>query len=199
MPAINMSLPTNGRRRFNRLDEGRIAYRAEWLTVREHWVERDGVPGTYTVIERPDSVVIVPLTPTGRTILLKQFRFPTNQSSWEVPMGGINAGETAEAAAHRELREEVGLCATDLVPIGRYRPAPGLTPQATTVFVARVADEQLDAAVASWVGSEEIEEVSACAPADCARMIADGRVTDGFSLSAFMLLRLWHDLQRDAV
>lgn len=164
-----------------------------WLTVREYNVERGGVTAKYPVVERPDSIVVIPLTPTNRTVLLKQFRFPTNESSWELPMGGIDGAEPAEAAACRELMEEVGLRAKDLARIGEYRPVPGLTPQRVTVFVVRVAEEELDASIASWSASEEIQEVSTVSLTDLVGMITDGRVTDGFSLTALLLLRLWLD------
>jgi 8-oxo-dGTP pyrophosphatase MutT (NUDIX family) len=144
-------------------------------------------------VERPDSIVVIPLTPTNKTVLLKQFRFPTNESSWEPPMGGINGAEPAEAAARRELMEEVGLRAKDLVRIGEYRPVPGLTPEKVTVFVVRVVEEDLDASIASWSASEEIQEVSTVSLTDLVGMITDGRVTDGCSLTALLLLRLWLD------
>lgn len=180
-------------RPFRRSSEGHVVHQDTWVTVREYNVERGGVTAKYPVVERPDSIVVIPLTPTNRTVLLKQFRFPTNESSWELPMGGINGAEPAEAGARLELMEEVGLRAKDLVRIGEYRPVPGLTPQKVTVFVVRVAEEELDVPLASWSASEEIQEISTVSLIDLVGMITDGRVTDGFSLTAMLLLRLWLD------
>lgn len=190
-----MSDPDEGRRRFSRLDDGRIVYRNDWMVVREQRVERDGVAGTYAFVERPDSVVVVPLTPRHRTVLLNQFRFPTRASSWESPMGAANDGEAAAAAARRELMEEVGLGTVEMIRIGEYRPNPGLSPQKATVFLARVDDPMLDRALACWTSSEEIQDVSAVPLPDLAVMIADGRITDGFTLTGFLLVRLWLERQ----
>lgn len=177
--------------RIKRLDQERVAHRSESIIVRECGVERDGVRGSYTIVDRPDAIVVIPLTPTNRTVLLRQFRVPTNDTAWELPMGGIDAAEPLDAAARRELMEEVGLRATDLVRIGEYRPAPGLTPQRTTVFLARVGDADLDASLRAWRASEEIQEIASVPLPDVDRMVAGGLVTDGFSLSAILLLRLW--------
>lgn len=181
--------------RFSRLGDGSIAYQTDWIAVREYPVERDGVGGMYSVVERPDAVVVIPLTPAHRTVLLKQFRFPTNDSSWELPMGALTGTEPAEAAGRRELTEETGLRGQALIRIGDYRAAPGLTPQQVTVFVASVADHDLDAAAASWSASDEIQEVSIVQLADLAGMISEGRVTDGYTLAGFLLVRLWLERQ----
>ena len=109
-------------------------------------------------------------------------------------MGAANAGE-ADAAARREAIEEIGVLVADVVEIGEWRPAPGLTPQRTTIFVAPIIDEELDRSVATWSPSEEIEEVAAVRQAALAEMVADGRTTDGFSLAGFLILRLWLEQQ----
>src|SRR5258708_11895486 len=110
-----------------RVNAGRVVYQNAWFAVRECDIERNGARGKYPLVERPDAVVVIPLTPSGKTALLKQFRFPTNENSWELPMGAIEENEGAAAAARRELAEEVGLQTGDLLKIGEYRPAPGLT------------------------------------------------------------------------
>jgi 8-oxo-dGTP pyrophosphatase MutT (NUDIX family) len=180
-------------KRFARVDNSRIVYQTDWIAVREYKVERDGVRGTYSVIERPDAVVVIPLTSARKTALLKQFRFPTNDNSWEFPMGAVGASEPAEAAARRELMEEIGMRAPELIKVGEYRPAPGLTPQIATVFVAPIDDETFERSVAASSTSEEIQEIVSVSLAELAAMISDGRLTDGYSLAGFLLVRLWLD------
>ena len=172
---------------------GHIAYQSDWIAVREYAVERAGARGIYAVVERPNSVVVVPLTPTRRTVLQKQLRFPTGASKWEFPMGATNPGELAADAAQRELCEEVGLCNVALIQLGNYCPMPGLSPQTATVFVAPVDDQKLDAAIRGWSPVEEITEVLAVSLADLPAMIGDGRITDGYSLAGLLLLKLWLD------
>jgi ADP-ribose pyrophosphatase len=166
------------------------------MAVKEYTVERDGVGATYSSIDRPDSIIVIPLTPTNRTVLLEQYRFPTAESSWELPMGTVDTGESAVGAARRELGEEVGLRVTGLIEIAAYRPAPGLTGQKVTVFLCRVSEEALDAAVASPTKADEIQNVCIVTLDKLHAMITEGSITDGFSLAGFLLLHVW--LQRHA-
>ncbi len=187
-------LPT-GTDKFSSVVESKITYHSDWIAVRELTIERAGACGIYAVVERPDSVVVIPLTPMRRTVLQRQFRLPTSTSAWEFPMGAITPGELAADAAQRELCEEVGLCDVGLIQLGNYFPVPGLSPQTATVFVAPVGDQKLDAAIQGWSPVEEIAEVQAFSLADLPRMIGDGRITDGFSMSSLLLLTLWLDLK----
>lgn len=171
--------------------EGRLVHRTDWIAVTDYTVERGGRTATYSVVERADSIIVAPVTPAGRTVVLKQFRLPTNETAWELPMGSVDDGESPESAAERELREEVGMSAAELIRIAEYRPAPGLTPQRTTIFVARVSDEQLDAAIARWSASEDIEQAAAVSLGELPRMAADGRISDGFSLAGVLFVGLW--------
>jgi 8-oxo-dGTP pyrophosphatase MutT (NUDIX family) len=81
-----------------------------------------------SVIERPTARIIV-LDPTDRVLLFRAMighsvepeRVPGAVSFLALPGGGIEAGETAEAAARRELREETGLVADGILPLVAHR------------------------------------------------------------------------------
>ena len=64
-------------------------------------------------------VVIVPIERDGRIVLLRQFRHPVRMWLRELPRGATDAGESAAEAARRELREELGLHAAEIFPLGR--------------------------------------------------------------------------------
>ena len=119
-------------RRFNVLDRT-IKYRNPWMTVWELQTETDEKKGIYGIIERADSSVAIIETEDNRILFLKQFRFPTGEYSWELPMGGIDSNESPISAAVRELEEETGIT-INLEKIGVFRPVPGLTPQRASVF-----------------------------------------------------------------
>lgn len=178
--------------------QGQITYKSDSIAVRECAFERAGARVVYAVVERPDSVMIIPVTPTRRTVLQKQFRFPTSTSAWEFPMGAINPGEIAVHAGQRELFEEIGLCDVALVQVGNFCPVPGLSPQTATVFVALVGDQELDAAIRGWSPVEDIREVQAVSLVNLPGMIGDGLITDGFSLAGLLLLELWLGKQGSA-
>lgn len=68
--------------------------------------------------ERTDAVMLVPLhVPTGKLVLIKQFRIPLNDYIYELPAGLIDPGESFDSTIGRELKEETGLTLTQVVHI----------------------------------------------------------------------------------
>ncbi len=61
--------------------------------------------------------MMLPITEDGRVIAVKQFRFGVNQAVLELPAGGIDHGETPSEAGNRELREESGYMAKEIVQL----------------------------------------------------------------------------------
>lgn len=100
---------------------GRFALRSD----RARWPNGD--EGDYAVVEGPDSVMIVPRFPDGTTVLVRQWRYPWAECSWEVPAGTLEAGEDPLTCAHRELIEEAGLRAGRLLALGHVRPLASAT------------------------------------------------------------------------
>ena len=66
---------------------------------------------------------IVPVFEDGSTMLVRQWRHPWGQTSWEVPAGTLEEGEDPMAGAQRELLEEAGLRASSWTPLGVLRPS----------------------------------------------------------------------------
>jgi 8-oxo-dGTP pyrophosphatase MutT (NUDIX family) len=163
-----------------------IVYESPWLRVREDHYTIEGTDRTYHIVERDASVVIIPLSPTGRALLVRQWRIPTAEYSWELPMGGIDPGEDPPHAAARELHEETGIRADRLILLGTYRAVPGLTPQPVHVFRAGVTDRQLQTALAH-PNVDDIRERRIWTLPEIRAGIGT-QVTDGFTLASLMLL-----------
>lgn len=100
---------------------GRFALRSD----RARWPNGD--EGDYAVVEGPDSVMIVPRFPDRTTVLVRQWRYPWAECSWEVPAGTLEAGEDPVGCAHRELIEEAGFRAGRLLRLGEARPLAAAT------------------------------------------------------------------------
>ncbi|MGB9589670.1 MAG: NUDIX hydrolase, partial [Candidatus Hydrothermia bacterium] len=88
----------------------------------------------YVVFGR--SVVMVPVTDEDRVVLVNQYRHPTRDFLLELPAGKVEENEDPEQAAARELVEETGFRAKELVRFGEFFLAPGYSTELMTGFVA---------------------------------------------------------------
>lgn len=128
---------TGPTRRIEQLST-REVYSTRWLRVREDEVRyADGTDGIYTVVEKPDFVVVLPFERDGFW-LVEQFRYPVGGRQWEFPQGGWSPGcsGSAEELAVAELAEETGLRAGTLTHLGHGFAAYGFSAQGFDVFVA---------------------------------------------------------------
>jgi 8-oxo-dGTP pyrophosphatase MutT (NUDIX family) len=85
---------------------------------------RNGGTMRRTVLEAPPWVNVVALTPERRLIVVRQYRFGSAAITTEIPGGIVDPGETHEAAARRELREEAGFTAARWTYLGAVEPNP---------------------------------------------------------------------------
>jgi 8-oxo-dGTP pyrophosphatase MutT (NUDIX family) len=163
-------------------------YASPWLRVFEYEIQRDGVGGTYDVVERQHSVAIAAISSDDRLVLVRQFRFPIGELSWEIPMGGVDAHEAPIHAAKRELYEETGITLGQLAHVGRFHPIPGLTPQTVDVFTGRIPDASMSTLGVGRGSVDEIVELRLFSREEIHVMVRDGAIVDGVTLSSFTLL-----------
>ena len=109
--------------------------------VRRHWCRspKDGRDKAFTVLNCPDWVQVLAVTPEDRVLLVRQFRQGTRQVSLELPGGVIEPGQTPEEAARRELREETGYAAETFRRLAAFRPNPAVQNNTAHAFVAEEA------------------------------------------------------------
>src|SRR5262245_26296798 len=93
---------------FRTLHSSRPFVDARCEVRRDEFELDDGFRGIHLVIEIPNAVCVVPVLEDGRILLLRQWRYTVGRELWEVPAGRMQPGESVEAAAARELREETG-------------------------------------------------------------------------------------------
>ena len=101
----------------------------------------DGRIAAREVVQHPDSVVILALREDGLIPFVRQWRAPAGGVLLELPAGKIDPGEAPEAAARRELREEVGLDPAELEPLPAFYVAPGWATERLFAYIARDCTE----------------------------------------------------------
>jgi 8-oxo-dGTP pyrophosphatase MutT (NUDIX family) len=137
----------------------------------------------FFVIDAPDWVNVVALTPKGELVLVRQFRFGIDGFSLEVPGGVVDAGEDPVAAGLRELREETGFTGGKVTLLGAVHPNPAI--QANRCHLVLVEDAQATAAL-DWDDDEEIEVLTLPVDEVYARARAGG-ITHALVLDALLL------------
>ncbi|HEX8990877.1 MAG TPA: NUDIX hydrolase, partial [Anaerolineales bacterium] len=77
------------------------------------------------IVEHVGSVVMIPVDGDGNILFVRQYRHPTGLDLLELPAGTLNSSEPPETCAAREMREETGMAAAHLEPLGAFYLAPG--------------------------------------------------------------------------
>lgn len=97
-----------------------------------------GNVGTYIRITSGTnkSVAILPITPNGNIVLIKNYRHGIRGWGLEVPKGAVDSGESLESAAKRELEEETGFQCDTLIHIGEYSESPAIFSSKMDCFIA---------------------------------------------------------------
>ena len=166
----------------------REIYRNKWMTLREDKIRRaDGSLGIYGVVDKPAFALVIAYD-GDRFRLVEQYRYPVGRRCWEFPQGtapGLGHTDPTDLAA-RELREETGLRASSMVPLGMIDVAPGMSSQHGWVFLATgITEGEPDRE------HEEQDLRSAWfSRGQCEEMIRNGDITDAQSIAAFALFML---------
>lgn len=113
-------------------------YQDAWISVRKDDVIRpDGQAGIHSVIRIKPGVTVLALDDEGGVHLTEEFHYAVGRVTLEGVSGGIDAGEDAQGAARRELREELGIEAAELMDLGSVDPFTSNVVSPTRLFLAR--------------------------------------------------------------
>jgi len=96
----------------------------------------DGRTTTREIVEHAACICVVAVDDDDNLILEKQFRKPLGKELLEIPAGGIDPGEDAEAAVVREMQEETGLRPQKLERLCGFYSSPGFCNEYLHLYLA---------------------------------------------------------------
>ena len=157
-------------------------WQSQWYNLRQdHLRTPEGHEFTYTVVDHPGAVWVVPVTPDGQIALIRNYRHPVGEYCYEVPAGGLSPDLAPEQVAHRELLEEVGGTAADLRHVGQFYTSNGISNEVAHVFLAtgvELGEAQPE--------PTELMEMRLVPAEEALRMARTGEITDGPSALALL-------------
>lgn len=173
-------------KKFIKISE-EVLHKNPWYEYKHDTFEfPGGTQGDYYYLESPGAAMVVPLLPSGRIVLVRQFRYLQQKTGIEFPGGGIKSSQSPRQTAGVELKEETGYDADELISVGEFEPDNGFVKDRMHVFVAKVSQE--DPGATNRDPSEEIE-VLARFPDEIDDMIQSGDIWDGETLAVWAMVR----------
>ena len=175
----------------------RLVYETPWWDFYYDDTTRlDGTAGSYSwarIHSGNGAVMTIPVTPSGRYLLINVYRYPVKRYLWEFPAGLIEDGESPTAAGRRELVEETGIepLSTDL--LGSQTPIAGFV--GDTFYSVLASLPEIERADIKLQVSEGIIDAKLVTRQEMAMMAASQEIEDGVTLTC--LARYWARLESE--
>lgn len=136
----------------------------------------------------PGAVGVLAFESPHKIILVKQFRYPVKQFTYEIPAGKLTPGEDPLACVRRELEEETGFRARKVSKLLAFWPTAAFSNEVIHLYLAR-------GLVKTRMNPDEDEflEVISASPRHIERWIRSGRIRDSKTLIAYLA---WKSLFR---
>jgi ADP-ribose pyrophosphatase len=96
-----------------------------------------GNSGVREVAVHHGGAVIVPVKEDGKIIFVKQFRYPLKKTLLELPAGKLDPNEDPLTCAIRELEEETGYLANNVIKLGAINTTPGFCTEVLHIYLAK--------------------------------------------------------------
>ena len=147
----------------------------------------NGTSGELEMVRHPGASAVIPFlddpaAADPRVVLIRQYRYAADGYLYEIPAGRLDPGETPAECALRELREETGYSARNVIPLTTFFTTPGFTDEKIHLFAAT----GLEPGEAS-LESDEILELHPTPLSTAVGMVKTGEIIDGKSMLGILL------------
>ncbi len=159
-----------------------MVYENPWIRVREDIAEMpDGRTTIYGVVQCAPAVGVLAFLDDETVVMVGQYRYVAQGFYWEMPTGGVKAGETLEEAARRELAEEAGYRADRLTRLCTFHSSKSVVDETAHLFMAHGL-----VPVAHAPDETEFIEVRTFPFADVLRMVETDEIKDAMTVIAVL-------------
>jgi ADP-ribose pyrophosphatase len=161
----------------------RPIYANKWTRLHEDIAELpDGRTTVYGVVTFGQCVGVLPFLDNDHVLMVRQYRYVQHENHrWEMPTGGVQAGETPEAAAQRELQEEAGYVAGRLEWVSSYYTSKSVCDETAHLYLG------YDLAPATLPPDEtEFLEIAPLPFADVLDLVLRSEIRDGMTVIAVL-------------
>ena len=134
----------------------------------------NGKTAVRDVLHHHGGVCVIPITENNEIFLVKQFRYPFQTVTREVPAGKLDKGEDHAVCGRRELLEETGYTCSEYVYLGEMLPTPAYNSEVTYMYLAKgltFSSQNLD--------PDEFLDVERIPLAEAVKQVMDGTIRDG--------------------
>jgi ADP-ribose pyrophosphatase len=125
-------------------------------------------------IDHPEAAAVVPFLDAQRILMVRQWRYAIERETLEIPAGKADPGEDVEVCAVRELKEETGYEAENLLHLFSYFPAIGYSNEVIRIYAA--------SGLKRHPGEQDVDEISRVEVLEIGQvldLILQGRISDG--------------------
>jgi len=156
---------------------------------------RTGLVYDCYVLESTPWVNVIPITPQNEVILIRQYRHGIRDLTLEIPGGLVEGQDTPEETAEKELCEETGYQAVEMISLGSVLPNPAIQNNRCHTFLAKdvflAGEQQLD----------EMEDIEVlCRPlSEIPRLIREGEICHSLVVAAFFKYYMEYKEEMDRV
>ena len=134
----------------------------------------NGQPADRELIRHIGAVCVIPVTDDGYAVMERQYRYPVDRVILEIPAGKLDSkDEDREAAARRELEEETGYHARELIPLGVFYPACAYSDETIWMYLAKGLEKG-----ARHLDADEFLDVELIPLAELVRQVMAGEIPD---------------------
>jgi 8-oxo-dGTP pyrophosphatase MutT (NUDIX family) len=157
------------------------------LLSRQMKLESEGHSATFSIVDAPEWMNVIPLTKQNEIVLVEQYRYGIEEPTLELPGGMVDPGETHDQTAKRELLEETGYSGDSWEYLGKVSSNPAFLTNYTHLYVTKncckIKEQKLD-------GNERIN-VHTMPLQDFLDLVKDGTVHHSLVVAAVAKFLLW--------